>query len=188
MQDFQVSQDLRVPAALCVPRHGAAPGGAPRHRRPPQQGDSVESIPKNLKSGIISRRWFPRCVSGMSLMLYEHTASEGHLQQEPVPEHPGNCPLVLRCLTCNPSLGPFTYDVRSLSLSHSCKLSVITYACQPSLPSVRTSYVSLPLINLESTQHYREPGVEFALAVHVEPYPNTVMSVWVYVASMVRKR
>ena len=34
----------------------------------------------------------------------------------------------------------------------------------------------------------REPGVEFALAVHVEPYPNTVMSVWVYVASMVRKR
>lgn len=34
----------------------------------------------------------------------------------------------------------------------------------------------------------REPGVEFALAVHVEAYPNTVMSVWVYVASMVRKR
>ena len=34
----------------------------------------------------------------------------------------------------------------------------------------------------------REPGVEFALAVHVEPYPNTAMSVWVYVASMVRRR
>ena len=34
----------------------------------------------------------------------------------------------------------------------------------------------------------REPGVEFALAVHVEAYPNTVMSVWVYVASMVRRR
>ena len=34
----------------------------------------------------------------------------------------------------------------------------------------------------------REPGVEFALAVHVEPYPSTVMSVWVYVASMVRRR
>ena len=33
-----------------------------------------------------------------------------------------------------------------------------------------------------------EPGVEFALAVHVESYPNTVMSVWVYVASMVRRR
>ena len=43
--------------------------------------------------------------------------------------------------------------------------------------------------NLELTQlNNREPGVEFALAVHVEPYPNTVMSVWVYVASMVRKR
>lgn len=34
----------------------------------------------------------------------------------------------------------------------------------------------------------RETGVEFALAVHVEPYPNTVMSVWVYVASLVRRR
>ena len=34
----------------------------------------------------------------------------------------------------------------------------------------------------------KEPGVEFALAVHVEPYPNDVMSVWVYVASMVRRR
>ncbi len=34
----------------------------------------------------------------------------------------------------------------------------------------------------------REPGVEFALAVYVEAYPNTVMSVWVYVASMVRRR
>ena len=34
----------------------------------------------------------------------------------------------------------------------------------------------------------REPGVEFALAVHVEPYPASVMSVWVYVASLVRRR
>ena len=34
----------------------------------------------------------------------------------------------------------------------------------------------------------REPGVEFALAVHVEPYPSSVMSVWVYVASLVRRR
>ena len=34
----------------------------------------------------------------------------------------------------------------------------------------------------------REPGAEFALAVAVEPYPATAMSVWVYVASMVRRR
>ncbi len=34
----------------------------------------------------------------------------------------------------------------------------------------------------------REDGVEFALAVHVEPYPCTAMSVWIYVASMVRRR
>lgn len=33
-----------------------------------------------------------------------------------------------------------------------------------------------------------EPKVEFALAVHVEPYPNSVMSVWVYVASLIRRR
>ena len=34
----------------------------------------------------------------------------------------------------------------------------------------------------------QEPAVEFALAVHVKPYPNTVMSVWIYVASMARRR
>ena len=34
----------------------------------------------------------------------------------------------------------------------------------------------------------RETGVEFALAVHVEPYMNFAMSVWVYVASLVRRR
>ena len=34
----------------------------------------------------------------------------------------------------------------------------------------------------------REPGVEFALAVQVEAYPGTAMSVWVYVASLVRRR
>ena len=33
-----------------------------------------------------------------------------------------------------------------------------------------------------------DPGVEFALAVHVEPYPCAVMSVWVYVASLVKRR
>ena len=30
--------------------------------------------------------------------------------------------------------------------------------------------------------------VEFALAVHVHPYPNSVLSVWIYVASLMRKR
>lgn len=32
------------------------------------------------------------------------------------------------------------------------------------------------------------PGVDFALAVHIHPYPNTVLSVWVYVASLERLR
>ncbi|XP_074640810.1 coiled-coil and C2 domain-containing protein 2A-like isoform X2 [Tubulanus polymorphus] len=30
--------------------------------------------------------------------------------------------------------------------------------------------------------------VEFAVAVHIIPYPNSVMSVWVYIASLIRKR
>lgn len=30
--------------------------------------------------------------------------------------------------------------------------------------------------------------VEFALAVYVHPYPNSVLSVWVYVASLLRTR
>ncbi|XP_072412511.1 coiled-coil and C2 domain-containing protein 2A isoform X4 [Chiloscyllium punctatum] len=32
------------------------------------------------------------------------------------------------------------------------------------------------------------PQVEFALAVYVHPYPNNVLSVWIYVASLVRSR
>ena len=30
--------------------------------------------------------------------------------------------------------------------------------------------------------------VEFALAVHIHPYPNSVLSIWVYLASLIRKR
>jgi len=30
--------------------------------------------------------------------------------------------------------------------------------------------------------------VEFALAVYVHPYPNNVLSVWVYLASLLRTR
>ena len=33
----------------------------------------------------------------------------------------------------------------------------------------------------------RDPGVEFGLAVHVEPYPGSAMSVWIYVASLVKR-
>ncbi|XP_067845649.1 coiled-coil and C2 domain-containing protein 2A isoform X2 [Heptranchias perlo] len=32
------------------------------------------------------------------------------------------------------------------------------------------------------------PHVEFALAVYVHPYPNNVLSVWIYVASLIRNR
>eukprot|EP00062_Callorhinchus_milii_P004934 gi/632943873/ref/XP_007887193.1/ PREDICTED: coiled-coil and C2 domain-containing protein 2A isoform X2 [Callorhinchus milii] len=32
------------------------------------------------------------------------------------------------------------------------------------------------------------PRVEFALAVYIHPYPNSVLSVWIYVASLVRSR
>ena len=37
-------------------------------------------------------------------------------------------------------------------------------------------------------QNYESSDVEFALAVYVHPYPNQVMSVWVYIANLVRKR
>lgn len=30
-------------------------------------------------------------------------------------------------------------------------------------------------------------NVEFAVAVHIHAYPNRVLSVWIYVASLVRK-
>ncbi|CAB4064698.1 CC2D2A [Lepeophtheirus salmonis] len=42
---------------------------------------------------------------------------------------------------------------------------------------------------LRSTGVYcnRDPNVEFALAVDVKPYPNTAMSVWLYIASLVKR-
>jgi len=37
--------------------------------------------------------------------------------------------------------------------------------------------------------HAHETGeVEFALAVYIHPYPNSVLSVWIYVASLMRNR
>ena len=35
---------------------------------------------------------------------------------------------------------------------------------------------------------FESNDVEFALAVHIQPYPNSVLSVWIYVASLVRRR
>ena len=32
-----------------------------------------------------------------------------------------------------------------------------------------------------------DPKVEFALAVHVHPYPNKVLAIWVYVGQLFRK-
>lgn len=32
------------------------------------------------------------------------------------------------------------------------------------------------------------PDVEFALAVHIHPYPNGILSVWVYIASLIKRR
>ena len=32
-----------------------------------------------------------------------------------------------------------------------------------------------------------DPEVEFALAVHIHPYPNSVVAVWIYVGRLVKK-
>lgn len=32
------------------------------------------------------------------------------------------------------------------------------------------------------------PSVEFAVAVYIHPYPKNVLSVWIYVASLIRNR
>ncbi|KAJ9583994.1 hypothetical protein L9F63_021664, partial [Diploptera punctata] len=57
--------------------------------------------------------------------------------------------------------------------------------------------INLPYTNMEAIieamkatgVHYNEsPEVEFALAVYVHPFPNNVLSVWVYVASLIKRR
>ena len=56
--------------------------------------------------------------------------------------------------------------------------------------------INLPYTNLTSileavfasqVHAIPSPDVEFALAVQIYPYPNTILSVWVYVASLIRK-
>ena len=56
--------------------------------------------------------------------------------------------------------------------------------------------INLPYTNVSSileavyaSQVHAIPtgDVEFALAVQIFPYPNTILSVWVYVASLIRK-
>lgn len=41
-------------------------------------------------------------------------------------------------------------------------------------------------VHSTGVHNIQAPNVEFALAVYVHPYPNNVLSVWVYVASLVR--
>jgi coiled-coil and C2 domain-containing protein 2A len=57
--------------------------------------------------------------------------------------------------------------------------------------------INLPYTNMEAIieamkatgVHYNESSdVEFALAVYIHPFPNNVLSVWVYVASLVKRR
>ncbi|XP_021920038.1 coiled-coil and C2 domain-containing protein 2A isoform X3 [Zootermopsis nevadensis] len=57
--------------------------------------------------------------------------------------------------------------------------------------------INLPYTNMEAITeamkatgvHYNEsPDVEFALAVYIHPFPNNVLSVWVYVASLIKRR
>jgi coiled-coil and C2 domain-containing protein 2A len=57
--------------------------------------------------------------------------------------------------------------------------------------------INLPYTNMEAITeamkatgvHYNEnPDVEFALAVYIHPFPNSVLSVWVYVASLIKRR
>ena len=57
---------------------------------------------------------------------------------------------------------------------------------------LHTSYTEMRMVieKVRSTGvHINESSdVEFGLAVHIHPYPNSVLSVWVYIASMTRKR
>ncbi|XP_069688134.1 coiled-coil and C2 domain-containing protein 2A [Periplaneta americana] len=57
--------------------------------------------------------------------------------------------------------------------------------------------INVPYTNMEAITeamratgvHYNEnPDVEFALAVYIHPFPNNVLSVWVYVASLIKRR
>lgn len=41
-------------------------------------------------------------------------------------------------------------------------------------------------VHSTGVHNIQAPNVEFALAVYVHPYPNNVLSVWVYLASLVR--
>ena len=43
---------------------------------------------------------------------------------------------------------------------------------------------------IHSTRFYdiNANDVEFAIAVHINPFPGCVMSVWIYIASLIKKR
>ena len=32
-----------------------------------------------------------------------------------------------------------------------------------------------------------DPDIEFALAVHVHPYPSSVLAIWIYIGRLIRK-
>ncbi len=76
-------------------------------------------------------------------------------------------------------------------IEHSTELESILGSYRMTGCPINQSYTGLdPLIEaVHATRvHINDTNdVEFALAVHVHPYPNNVISVWVYIASLIRK-
>ena len=80
---------------------------------------------------------------------------------------------------------------RGAHIEHSAELESILGSYRMTGCPINQSYTGLePLVEaVHATRvHINDTNdVEFALAVHVHPYPNNVISVWVYIASLIRK-
>lgn len=59
------------------------------------------------------------------------------------------------------------------------------YGFPLNVPFVSTKTV-ISAVKATSIHHNDDPGVEFALGVEVYAYPNNVLSVWVFLATIIR--
>lgn len=122
--------------------------------------------------------WNRYCTSILKQFLPKLELSEGRDTAE---EHRQELQNLLGDMRVNQSLQPAAAAVGQLT-----RLALLQISGFPLHQPFSEIRPIVEAVHSTGVHNIQAPNVEFALAVYVHPYPNNVLSVWVYLASLVR--
>lgn len=145
----------------------------------------LRRIEKIVKEKIMEWRprqpthWNRYCTSILKQFLPRLELSEGRDTAE---EHRQELQNLLGDMRVN-GLAVVGHLMRSALLTRLALLQISGFPLHQPFSEIRPI---IEAVHSTGVHNIQAPNVEFALAVHVHPYPNNVLSVWVYLASLVR--